>query len=104
MVSKGHADIIKAQRVRGKDKYPTEKPVALVKHCLEACLGPGGIVLDPFGGSGSTSMASEELGLHSVYIDVADEALDRASTRIEEAGGTVYKRIDPWLRAVGAKK
>ena len=105
MVSKGHADIIPVPRVRGKEKYPTEKPVALVRYCLEAALGavgdhPTAVVMDPFGGSGSTAEAADELGHNSIYLDVADEALDRVKRRLSARGATVHEKLDSFLAAV----
>jgi DNA modification methylase len=41
----------------------------LVKNCLLLSCPPGGVVLDPFGGSGTVSKVAKELGLRSIYID-----------------------------------
>ena len=42
--------------------HPTTKPVELVERCLKNSTKPGDLVLDPFGGSGSTLIACERLG------------------------------------------
>ena len=39
--------------------HPTVKPVAMVMDALMDCSNRGGIVLDPFGGSGTTMIAAE---------------------------------------------
>src|SRR6185437_15293293 len=42
--------------------HPTVKPVALVADAIRDCSKRGGIVLDPFAGSGSTIIAAERTG------------------------------------------
>jgi DNA modification methylase len=58
--------------------HPTVKPCALVTEALKDCSTPGGIVLDPFSGSGTTLIAAERTGrvarvmeLDPLYVDVA---------------------------------
>lgn len=57
--------------------HPTQKPVELVERALCNSTQPGGIVLDVFGGSGSTLIACEKAGnaarlmeLDPKYVDV----------------------------------
>jgi DNA modification methylase len=58
--------------------HPTVKPVALVADAILDCSQRGGIVLDCFGGSGTTLIAAEKTGrrgyvmeLDTAYVDVA---------------------------------
>jgi DNA modification methylase len=58
--------------------HPTVKPVALIADALLDCSIRGGVVLDPFLGSGSTLMAAERTGrvcrgieIDPLYVDVA---------------------------------
>ena len=44
-----------------REKHPTQKPIELVKKCILASSGPGDLVLDPFGGSGTTYAVAEAL-------------------------------------------
>lgn len=55
--------VIEIDRPSRSDLHPTMKPVALVRHCLENSVQPGNIVFDPFGGSGTTLIAAEEMGV-----------------------------------------
>jgi DNA modification methylase len=58
--------------------HPTVKPVALVADAIKDCSRRGGLVLDPFGGSGTTLIAAERTGrkartleIDAAYVDVA---------------------------------
>jgi DNA modification methylase len=54
----------------GKNKiHPTEKPVELLEYFVSLLSKPGDTVLDTFGGSGSTGVASEKLGRNSIIIE-----------------------------------
>lgn len=57
--------------------HPTQKPVEIPTRAIENSSQPGGIVLDPFGGSGSTLIAADDTGrrcftmeIDPVYADV----------------------------------
>jgi DNA modification methylase len=60
------------------DRHPTVKPAGLVADLIRDCSRRNGIVLDPFGGSGTTILAAERTGrvarvieLDPLYVDVA---------------------------------
>lgn len=53
-------------------RHPNEKPVALMRHMVRAVCPPGGLVLDPFAGSGSTMKAARLEGRRSVGIELDD--------------------------------
>lgn len=46
----------------GNRHHPTEKPVSSLQPLIESFTQPGAIVLDPFGGSGSTCVAAAQVG------------------------------------------
>ena len=50
--------------------HPTVKPVAMVVDALMDCSNRGGIVLDPFGGSGTTMIAAERKGRRARLIEI----------------------------------
>lgn len=64
--------------------YPTQKPLALLQMLVGACAPPGGRVLDPFCGSGTTLVAAAGLGRSAVGIDRSPEACTLARARCEE--------------------
>ncbi|MCW1401612.1 site-specific DNA-methyltransferase [Novosphingobium sp. MW5] len=49
--------------------HPTVKPVALIADAIRDCSKRGGIVLDAFGGSGTTLIASEETGRKARLVE-----------------------------------
>jgi site-specific DNA-methyltransferase (cytosine-N4-specific) len=51
-------------------------PLALPEKCILAGCKPGGIVLDPFSGSGTTGLAATKCGRRYVGIDLSREYLD----------------------------
>lgn len=54
----------------GIDGHPSAFPPSLIKPCILAGTKPGDVVLDPFGGSGTTGEVAIELGRKSILIDV----------------------------------
>jgi DNA modification methylase len=57
-------------------------PPALVEPCIKAGCPAGGIVFDPFTGSGTTGLVSEQLGRRFIGMDLSSEYLQLAQARI----------------------
>lgn len=64
--------------------HQTEKPVELLENLLEICPS-GGVVMDPFMGSGSTGVACANTGRQFCGIELSPEYYDVAERRITEA-------------------
>jgi DNA modification methylase len=58
------------------DLHPTMKPVALVERAVRNSSKTRDIVLDPFGGSGSTLIACEKTGRHARVIELDPKYCD----------------------------
>lgn len=58
------------------DAHFAVMPVALAQRCIAAGCKPGGTVLDPFSGSGTTGLAAARLGRRYVGIDLSADYLD----------------------------
>jgi site-specific DNA-methyltransferase (adenine-specific)/modification methylase len=72
--------------VNGPKVHPTQKPVALMRWCIEqAKVPPGGTILDPYMGSGSTGVAAVEMRHPFVGIEIEPRYFDTACRRIERA-------------------
>jgi len=65
--------------------HPTVKPTELMRYLCRLVTPPGGIILDPFMGSGSTGKAAMYEGFEFVGIELTDEYLPIAKARIEFA-------------------
>jgi site-specific DNA-methyltransferase (adenine-specific) len=67
--------------------HPTVKPTDLMAYLVRMVTPKGGVVLDPFMGSGSTGKASVREGFNFVGIEREDEYIEIAKTRIEHEQG-----------------
>jgi DNA modification methylase len=68
-----------------RNHHPTVKPVALMRWLIRLVTPPGGIVLDPFLGSGTTGIAASLEGVRFVGIEQSPEYAEIARRRIEHA-------------------
>jgi site-specific DNA-methyltransferase (adenine-specific) len=57
----------------GEAAHPTQKPVAVMAPLIEYSCPPGGMVLDPFIGSGTTAQAAVQLGMSCIGIEINPE-------------------------------
>lgn len=64
--------------------HPTQKPVALMRWCIEQAGNPN-TILDPFMGSGTTGVAAIQLGRKFIGIEREPKYFDIACKRIEQA-------------------
>jgi site-specific DNA-methyltransferase (adenine-specific) len=56
--------------------YPTQKPVAILKHIINASSRPGELVLDPFCGCGTTIAAAQMLARRWIGVDISPFAIE----------------------------
>jgi DNA modification methylase len=80
-------DIWEIKRTAKNDLHPTMKPVELIEKALEDASKSGNVVLDLFGGSGSTMIACEKLGRKSRLMELDPKYCDVIVTRWEEFTG-----------------
>ena len=66
-------------------KHPTEKPVPVMRHIIEASSRPGSTVLDPFMGSGTTGVACMQTGRRFIGVEIDPGYFEIAKRRIEDA-------------------
>lgn len=65
--------------------HPTVKPIKLMEYLCKLITPPGGTVLDPFMGSGTTGVACKRLGFDFIGIEMNEEYIEIAKKRIEAA-------------------
>ncbi len=67
-----------------KRKHPAVFPDQIPLDIIECFCPKGGVVLDPFMGSGSTAVAAKKLKRHYVGFDISEEYCDLAKNRISQ--------------------
>lgn len=67
--------------------HPTVKPVALIADAIKDCTLRGDLVLDPFGGSGTTIIAAEKTGRVAAAIEIDSHYVDAAVRRWQQMTG-----------------
>jgi len=84
---------------RGKtlraNTHPTVKPTTLMQWLCRLITPPGGVILDPFMGSGSTGKAAVFEGFHFIGCEREDEYIPIATARIAWAIGATSKDDEP---------
>lgn len=65
--------------------HPTQKPVGVMKWCIEHLPSDARTILDPFMGSGTTGVAALQLGRKFIGIEIDETYFSIACKRIEEA-------------------
>ena len=76
-----------ADKSESLELHPTVKPTALVADAIKDCSKRGGIVLDPFGGSGTTLIAAEACGRSARLIEYDPLYCDTIVRRYERVTG-----------------
>jgi site-specific DNA-methyltransferase (adenine-specific) len=75
-----------SKKERGEgNNHPTVKPLALMRYLVRLITPPGGIVLDPFTGSGTTLIASKLEGFFYLGIEREQQYCEIARQRVEQA-------------------
>ena len=82
--SKEYTDIWTFPSVRAyKGKHPAEKPLEMLKHIIEASSYENDIVLDCFGGSGSTLLATLELNRLAISIEIDEQWVNKIAEKLQ---------------------
>lgn len=69
-------DVWQIKKPTKNDLHPTMKPVELVERAIRNSSRPGNLVLDPFGGSGTTLIAAEKSGRKAALIELDPKYVD----------------------------
>ena len=72
--------------------HPTVKPTDLMRYLCRLVTPPGGLVFDPFTGSGSTGKAAMLEGLRFVGAELSEEYIEIARARIGHAAGKTRQK------------
>lgn len=74
--------------------HPTVKPVALVADAIRDCSHRGEIILDPFGGSGTTMIAAQKTGRMARLMEIDPLYCDVIIRRFEQFAGVEVVHVD----------
>ncbi len=81
-------------RMDALEMHPTVKPVALVADAIRDCSCRRDIILDPFGGSGTTLIAAEKTGRNARLIEIDPLYCDATIRRWQKMTGLEARRAD----------
>ena len=88
-------DVWNIKKPQKNDLHPTMKPVELVERAIRNSSRPGDIVLDPFGGSGTTLIAAEKTGRIGWLIELDPKYVDVIVRRWQDwSGQDAYRERD----------
>ncbi len=76
-------------------EHPTQKPIDVMKWCIEHIPTPNRTILDPFMGSGTTGVAAVALGRLFIGIEREAKYFDTACRRVSEALKTPDMFVEP---------
>jgi site-specific DNA-methyltransferase (adenine-specific) len=71
-----------------REDHPTQKPLEIVERMVLASCPPGGIVLDPFMGSGTTAVAATRHGRGFVGFELNPDYFAIAEKRVAGTAGS----------------
>lgn len=80
-------DVVRADKQKVNDLHPTMKPIKLLEKFVRNSSAAGEIVLDLFGGSGSTLMTCEQLGRRCYTMEIEPRFCDVIVKRWEDFTG-----------------
>ena len=88
--------VLEFTRPKANREHPTMKPVELIKYCIKNSSRRDDLVLDVFGGSGSTLIAAHDTGRVAALVELDPTYCDVICRRFQEHAGVV-----PILEASG---
>jgi site-specific DNA-methyltransferase (adenine-specific) len=76
--------VLRVRSMHGSAEHPTQKPHDILAPLLAYACPPGGTVLDPFAGSGSTGLAAKLAGQHAVLIEADPAFIELIHRRLQD--------------------
>jgi len=90
----GFSDKLSDTKIPRANTHATVKPTELMKYLCRLITPPGGVILDPFLGSGSTGKAAVIEGFSFIGIELEEDYFAIAKARIAAAGGNLTEELD----------
>lgn len=86
---------------RAGSKHPTVKPIALMQYLMRHITPPGGVVLDPFAGSGTTAEAAQREGFDCILMEAEPEYVEFLEQRFKIDSDSYATESHPYLELLG---
>ena len=81
--NKGFGNVLKFPRQEAVD-HPSPKPEGLMSRLIEVTTPPGGTVVDPFAGSGTTLRAAKNCGRRAIGVELDERYCEVAARRLAQ--------------------
>jgi len=75
---------VRNKRPDGENWHDSQKPVGLMRYLIEESTQPGGLVLDPFMGSGTTALACMSCKRHYVGFEIDEDYYQISQRRLQQ--------------------
>lgn len=70
--------------------HPTQKPIQVMKWCLNKYCNKGQVVFDPFLGSGTTALACKELEIKYIGTEISKDYFEIAQKRLDNVPQSLF--------------
>lgn len=77
--------VLQVRSCHGTAVHPTQKPEGIIRPALNYSLPPGGLVMDPFMGSGSTLLVAREMGARAIGVEISEAYCELAVKRLQQS-------------------
>ena len=76
--------VLRVRSEHGRAINPTQKPLGVIRPLVAYSVPPGGVVLDPFMGSGTTLRAAKDSGRRAIGIELREDECAEAAARMRQ--------------------
>jgi site-specific DNA-methyltransferase (adenine-specific) len=82
-------------------EHVCQMPVEVFERAIKATTNPGGLVIDPFAGTGTTLVAARDLGRRYLGVELCEETAELARRRLAETPEETARGVVEWLKKHG---
>jgi site-specific DNA-methyltransferase (adenine-specific) len=90
-------NILRVPSLKGSSKekvgHPSQKPIKLIEMLLLSATREGDFVLDPFLGSGTTALASQNLNRNFTGIEIESKYIEMAENRLKKEPTNLFSSV-----------
>jgi site-specific DNA-methyltransferase (adenine-specific) len=86
--------VLQVRSCHGRALHPTQKPEGIVRPILSYSLAPGGVLLEPFMGSGTGLIIAREMGARAIGIDTREQWCEIAAKRLQQSVLPMFAAVE----------